>query len=105
MHECSASLRPTPPGFSRCGQEWVARWAGFYPEDVDLRAFRLQEFDGQRLSVRVAHAERQKLRGLAAALGASESEVVREALSVYISVMSEQSETDLPALQPVEGRS
>jgi hypothetical protein len=57
---------------------------------VDLRPFRITEYDGQRLSVRMAHAERQKLRELSAAVGVTESEVVREALPVYVSVMEEE---------------
>jgi hypothetical protein len=56
---------------------------------VEFRPFRIQEYDGQRLSVRIAHQERQKLRELATAMECSESEVVREAVSVYCSVMAE----------------
>jgi hypothetical protein len=57
---------------------------------VEFRPFRFQEFDGQRLSVRVAHREREKLRALSTAMGVTESEVVREALTVYCSVMAEE---------------
>jgi hypothetical protein len=57
---------------------------------MDFRPFRYQEFDGQRLSVRIAHQERQKLRALATAMECSESEVVREALAVYTAVMAEE---------------
>jgi hypothetical protein len=57
---------------------------------VDLRPYRFQEYDGQRLSVRVAHHERKKLRELATAMGLTESEIVREALTVYTTVMAEE---------------
>jgi hypothetical protein len=66
---------------------------------VDLRPLRLQEYDGRRLSVRVAHREREKLRELSTAMGVTESELVREALAVYCSVMGEELEpvSRLPA--------
>jgi hypothetical protein len=57
---------------------------------VDIRPFRLQEYDGQRLSVRIAHQERENVRALATAMDCSESEVVREALQVYCAVMGEE---------------
>lgn len=65
---------------------------------MDLRAFRFQQYDGQRLSVRVAHSERQKLRELSSAMGVTESAVVREALAVYVSVMAQ--ETAVPPCLP-----
>ena len=60
---------------------------------MDLTPLRLAQYDGRRLSVRVAHQEREKLRALATAMGCSESAVVREALEVYTTVMSEEMRT------------
>ncbi len=53
---------------------------------MDLRKLRFPEYDGERLTVRLRHADRQQLRQLAEQQGTSESALVREAVSVLIEV-------------------
>ena len=61
---------------------------------MDLRSLRFPEYDGQRLSVRIAHHERQRLRGLSATMGITESDAVREAVRVYVSGLAEELATN-----------
>jgi len=65
---------------------------------MDLRPLRFPEFDGDRLSVRVTHSERQKLRALAASLGVTESELAREAIGAWVTVVDEEVLGNRPAV-------
>jgi hypothetical protein len=53
---------------------------------MDLRTIRLPEFDGERITVRLRHQDRQRLRRVAHDQGMSKSALVREAISVLIEV-------------------
>lgn len=54
-----------------------------------MRTLRFPEFDGERLTVRLCHSDRQQLRRIADTQGTSESALVREAVSVLIEVLGE----------------
>jgi predicted transcriptional regulator len=64
---------------------------------MDLRSLRFQEFDGDRLTIRIADVERKRLRALAACLEVTESELVREALAAWVSVVDEEVLGNRPA--------
>ncbi len=53
---------------------------------LDRRTLRLPEFSGDRLTVRMDHIHRQKLRQIAAEEGVSESELVRQAIALLVEV-------------------
>lgn len=54
---------------------------------MDLRRLRLPEYDGERITVRLRHTDRQQLRRMGDEQGTSESALVREAVSVLIEVI------------------
>ena len=63
-----------------------------YAECVDCRRLRFPEFDGERITVRLRHRDRQQLRRAAEQTGVSESDLVREGVSVVIAAILEADE-------------
>ena len=57
-----------------------------------MRRLRFPEYDGDRLSVRVAHRDRQRLREAAEKLGASESALVRDGVAAVLDAVLEPEE-------------
>lgn len=56
---------------------------------MDRRRLRFPTYDGDRLTVRLGHRERQKLRQAAARLGVSESDLVRESVAVVVQALGD----------------
>lgn len=64
---------------------------------MDMRKLRCPDYDGERLTVRLRHIDRQQLRRIADEQGTSESALVREAVSVLIEVFGND---DAPQPRP-----
>lgn len=64
---------------------------------MDMRKLRCADYDGERLTVRLRHTERQQLRHIAAHQGTTESALVREAISVLVEVLGD---ADAPKPRP-----
>lgn len=61
--------------------------------DVDLRRLRFAEFE-ERLTVRLPYGQRQRIRRVAAEVGTTESEFVREAIDLWIEALIAEKRPD-----------
>jgi predicted DNA-binding protein len=62
---------------------------------MDRRKLRFPEFDGDRLTVRLAYRDRTRLRAVADQLGVTESEIVREAVAVLLTLYEDPASLEM----------
>ena len=61
---------------------------------MDRRKLRFPEYGGDRLTIRLTHKDRQRLREAARKLGVSESALARDGVSVVAEVVLEDSSSN-----------